>query len=248
MSGFDHIQRGKTRSFGDWDESKHSRDGGKFAPKEGAPADVDSVVGDTVNDAMAGLPLRMPKVELVDKIPRDPMEFGTDDAIGEGGAEGIRLSRPQLDELMKQEPSEPVDASAYVAKLKEQLDGADDSERAGIEKDIEIHENLSRLTVTGSLGGEQAVRAAVGHEMGHYLMHRGLADPKLASREAGVIPWGDRAKISGYATESEGELFAEISGAVAAGEADKLPDSALMWFDHMMEQVEGGGIDKPKER
>ena len=34
MSGFEHIQRNK-KHFMDWDESKHARDAGKFAPKEG---------------------------------------------------------------------------------------------------------------------------------------------------------------------------------------------------------------------
>ena len=34
MSGFDRIQRHK-KHFMEWDESKHARDGGKFAPKEG---------------------------------------------------------------------------------------------------------------------------------------------------------------------------------------------------------------------
>ena len=38
MSGFEHINRGGTRAFGEWDENKHKRDKGKFAPKEGAGA------------------------------------------------------------------------------------------------------------------------------------------------------------------------------------------------------------------
>ena len=154
MSGYRQFKRGKTHAFGfsDWDEEKHPRDGGKFAPKEGEGGREGAhAVAESVN--LEGVPEKI-QADIMNQAATLQREYGV----------------PPLDEI---EVGKAHEGHSGALSFVLDLDTTPPGKRLVIDKDF-----LARLEGEGVTLDEWALGRSdlqsgsasdlIAHEMAHY--------------------------------------------------------------------------------
>ena len=227
MSGYRQFKRGKTHAFGsaDWDESKHARDKGKFAPKEGAGAEED-----------------------------EPKKEGGGDGTTKGMVDGLRLSLgvPPFNDIRIGEPRDgglmevDYDGNLTINALASRREVVDD---AIGENQRKYEESGGKGYATTFRNSEELIVHELGHHAAyvyakqHKLKQFWYADRFGINNKAGFksINQGkmtrgakkEAAAISHYASQDIHEAFAEVWTLDATGRRDEVPEKYLSAVDEL---------------
>ena len=208
MSGYRQFKRGKTHAFGfsDWDEEKHPRDGGKFAPKEGEGGREGAhAVAESVN--LEGVPEKI-QADIMNQAATLQREYGV----------------PPLDEI---EVGKAHEGHSGALSFVLDLDTTPPGKRLVIDKDF-----LARLEGEGVTLDEWALGRSdlqsgsasdlIAHEMAHYYHRTKMGgDERDALENAWQKEGYASTRMSEYSKKNEHEFYAEMAVAKRQGLSGK---------------------------